>query len=359
MLVNKTPIYKTSENIFKNKFTLESLLLIYSETFPLDSEIGAEKISLENNSDKLSDKYPYHSQPLVMLTSFLNLPNQKRKSDKLSILDVLKNMIDWDLEDEKNSKFSTLDNVLAAPMFVYHVLRMLVKLPFSIAKIVTEFLPGIGEESCRIAMKKSKENSLGFHAARIGYGIFSTLHFIGRAITSPIKGWMSTYGENKALGILSLVTSSLAWGLIGAVTFAAPVVAVLAAPVLIAKLINDSLFFGSIAFCSIIFKSVFNIYTGNGILKPLLKNIIHAITPSKKDSNDSTETKKFSDSPTTQMRFKIGISKQEEKKVSNKGSNIQAPTGPQVSLTEPSYNSDNQSLDNMQQATPFPSPTLR
>jgi hypothetical protein len=119
---------------------------------------------------------------------------------------------------------------------------MIISTIFNIAKIFTEFLPGIAEESCLIALKnlEKKSSPLQYYAAKIGYGFFGVLHFIGRAATSPIKGMISEMDQQrKDRMYLSIITSGVIYGVAGTAILGVtlPVLAALPIGILAYKLV--------------------------------------------------------------------------------------------------------------------------
>jgi hypothetical protein len=222
----------------------------------------------------------YLAQPLVMLTLFLGLPNNKRTSDKLTVHDVLKNMIDWDIEDEKKGKFSPLDKILAIPMFLYHLIRMIIKTILNIAKIFTEFLPGLAEEFCRIAMENAEKKSLQYYAAKIGHAFFGALRFIGRAATSPVKGvFTEADQQRKDRMYLSAMISGVIYGAAGAAILGVtvPLLAALPIGILAYKLTAISIGLGTVSAMTVglfgLTELLIADVTADGIVKPLLKSI--------------------------------------------------------------------------------------
>jgi|GEM_PF-4296146 len=240
---------------------------VFTETFPLSDEIGYLPIP--------KNEKEYHRQPLVLLTSFLHLPNYPRienrtlvdkltPSYRLTMLDVFKNMIDWNVADERKGKMSTLDKVLALPMLIFFTLRALVKLPINILKLFTEFLPGLAEGVCRCALHKNANNYL----AKLGVAVFSCLHFIGRSLTSPLKGWLGTYKQHKGLGMLSFALSCALWGLVGTLLVGGPALFSLSSAALGIQLIKGTLAIGFISSIGLPISAL--IKTSDGVVKPLL-----------------------------------------------------------------------------------------
>lgn len=135
-------LYNTSN---EKTFTTKSFLTVFAETYPLYGESGSKQL--------LEEDYEYFSQPLVGLTSFLNIPNQRRLSKELSFVDVFKNLIHLDIEDEKNKKLPWTTILLAFPRVVFYLVVTLLVLPSSTAKLITELLPGLGEEACYLGKK--------------------------------------------------------------------------------------------------------------------------------------------------------------------------------------------------------------
>lgn len=252
-------------------FDKKAWVYLYSETFQPEGVIGNEKFDGYGfNPDSqfpltLGHKYSYISQPLVMVTSFLSLPNKLRHTPDLTIKDVLKNMIDWNPENEK---ISTLDMVFAVPMFLYFLIRSLIKLPINIAKLVTEFLPGLLEENCRLAANRVKNIFLGTLAA-FGWGVFGMLHFMGRAITSPVKG---ARNKNVLLAVLSLCISGIAWGLMGMYALIPAVI-----PILFSDVIYTS--FSLAAIFTTIFSPLKATYFPNGFFKTIANIFFPGSTP--------------------------------------------------------------------------------
>lgn len=278
MLVNKSST---------NKFTLESLMLVYLEAYP---QQGFRSINYQY------EDFNQLTQPLILLTSFLGLPNKMRISTKLSALDVLKNMLDWDLEDEKKGIISTLDKVLAVPMFLYHVLKMLLKIPFSLAQLVTEFLPGLSEEFCRITMETVKKPSLTFYAAKIGYGISSTLHFIGRAITAPLKSMHESIVKGPGWGMLSMFVSGMIWAIPATylISIALPALIIGA---IIFKLATINFALGTCLALIISLAGIVSLRINDELVKPLLKKIGRTFNPHTEEivseTNSNISTKKI------------------------------------------------------------------
>jgi hypothetical protein len=162
-------------------------------------------------------------------------------------------------------------------MFIYHTLGMILKLPFNLAKVLTELIPGMGEEACRIAKKNAKAGSFKYHAANVGYLILSTIHFVGRAATSPVKGWLSAiHNHSKGLGIISFILSAVIWGAIIALSLGVAAVPVIGGGVSLAtKLFNDTFLFSLSMYPIIIGTALYNdcYRNNNGVLKPLLRSI--------------------------------------------------------------------------------------
>lgn len=194
MLLNKTE---------GTQFTTTSLLLIYSETFQPHGTVGNQKFTDLN----------YLAQPLVMISSFLGLPNNRRLYKKLSFLDILKNMIGWSVDHERNDQHVTAGDVLKAiPFFLFFVTLSLIRIVFNIAKLVTEFLPALIEENCRLLGARYRDSRLDTIATAV-YLFFNFLHFLGRAVTSPVKGFLNKH-QNSDIAGASLLVSVLSWGLI-------------------------------------------------------------------------------------------------------------------------------------------------
>lgn len=175
-----------------------SILLIYSETFQPNHVVGNEMFT--------KDDLAYLSQPLVMLTSFLGLPNNRRRHETVSLNDLFKNMIGWKTGQPR-------DWLLALPIFLFYFMRSLIKTTFNVVKIFTEFLPGLAEEGCRKIYEDVEQSAFIRNMAYIGYSIFDTLHFFGRAMTSPVKGYLNKH-QNSEFSGLSLFISSMGWSLI-------------------------------------------------------------------------------------------------------------------------------------------------
>lgn len=174
----------------EKSFTKKSFITVFTETYPLYNESGSKHLTEED--------YEYVSQPLVAVTSFFNLPNHKRHSKELSFFDVLKNIIHWDVEDEKNKKMGWTTIPLAVPRTIFHLVVALLVLPSSTAKLITELLPGLAEEYCYIGKTQTKSNYFLQSAYKVGHFISSGVHFIGQLITPSIKGFFpSMHGESS------------------------------------------------------------------------------------------------------------------------------------------------------------------
>lgn len=230
-------------------FTRKSFITVYTETYPLYNETGSKPLS---ESD-----YEYCSQPLVAISSFLNLPNQKRLSEKLSVLDILKNIIHWDVKDEQKGKFGWITTALAIPRFIGHLLGLAVALPSSTAKLIVELLPGVGEEYCYIGKQNSQDNSYTQLGYKIGHFIFSGLHITGKVLTPSIKGFFpSLNGENGISNFL--ISTAIYYSILALIT-----TAVLIALPIIAFKISMLLFMATlVAETGFVFYLGYNFYKG-------------------------------------------------------------------------------------------------
>ncbi|MDR3503358.1 MAG: hypothetical protein P4L79_12345 [Legionella sp.] len=178
----------------EKSFTKKSFITVFTETYPLYNESGSKPLTEED--------YEYVSQPLVAVTSFFNLPNHKRLSKELSFFDVLKNVIHWDVENEKNKKMGWTTIPLAIPRTMFHLAVALLVLPSSTAKLITELLPGLAEEYCYIGKTQTKSNYFLQSAYKIGHFISSGVHFVGQLITPSIKGFFPSLRGESGIGKL-------------------------------------------------------------------------------------------------------------------------------------------------------------
>lgn len=186
-------LYHTSG---EKKFTTKSVISVFAETYPLYGESGSKNLTEED--------YEYHSQLLVAVTSFLNISNRKRLSRELSILDVLKNVIAWDIEDEKNKTLPWSTILLALPRMTFQAFEVMAALPSSTAKLVVEFLPGLAEEACYIG-KTTEQNPMLLIVYQLGHFIFSAIHLAGYILTPSIKGWFPMSGDDSIFKLLNSV----------------------------------------------------------------------------------------------------------------------------------------------------------
>jgi hypothetical protein len=189
----------------EKSFTKKSFITVFAETYPLYNESGSKPLTEED--------YEYVSQPLVAVTSFFNLPNHKRLSKELSFFDVLKNVIHWDAEDEKNKKIGWTTIPLALPRTIFHLSVALLVLPSSTAKLITELLPGLAEEYCYIGKTQTKSNYFLQSAYKVGHFLSSGVHFIGQLITPSIKGFFPSLQGESGIGKL-LKSTFIYYGLL-------------------------------------------------------------------------------------------------------------------------------------------------
>lgn len=220
---------------------LESLVnmlkVIYLATFPHD---GYDPVTnKQNGRHDTSDHYIFH--PLTIITSLLGIPNRDLDGlNEQSIGNIAKNMIGW---EDNVSLIRKLFNILKIiPTTAWHLCVSVIRFTTNLAKLVTEFFPGLVALYTKFAAYRIYEiipeiapqasiTSYGWHhVKRITlwsiYLFLESLHYaadiafiIGRAVTSPHKsvriGWrrgLEMAGDNWLGWLIGgvLATASIA-----------------------------------------------------------------------------------------------------------------------------------------------------
>jgi hypothetical protein len=181
----------------------------------------------------------YYRSYIIMLASFLGLPTYCELGKRPTWGRIAKNFLGWHTVHTTNKSrraitFAVIKNISRAFLFVpANTLIALVKFPLNLVKIFTELLPLTIGMSLGYAVyhvnkerikQKHKVNKLHYHALNAAFAVLWGLkmavlgmHFIGRAITSPMRGVLDAYqsgknlnGDNrggKFLGVLFAIAS--------------------------------------------------------------------------------------------------------------------------------------------------------
>lgn len=241
-----------------SKSLTEILKTTFVYTYPSD---GFDPINMRLNGKKIVvgdgrlRNYLFH--PVTMLTSFLGLPNYRFLYERTpTVENILLNFVGW--KPEVSTAKKVINGFKVLPIMAWHTINIIPKLLLNVVKLVTEFLPlalaKIVDEkrndlaasiaSQKQISKKSRRQSAKLFFSQVGFGIYSlgfyllrTVHFIGRAVTSPINGMRGAYALGKnlfkkdkktpligkvvggALALLSLAITTVAY------VFAFPIVA--------------------------------------------------------------------------------------------------------------------------------------
>jgi hypothetical protein len=169
----------------------------------LDNELTAKRNQIIKD---------YSRSYITMLASFFGLPNECSFGQEQSWYNVFViNFLGWkefQIKDRKKSAIAwdAIKNIISMIFFYVpkNTLVALIQIPRNLLKLATEFLPLFAADLAKFAMVSLKESVTGIEPvsgsrfvlsfmASVGLLIFVTvpalvLHFVGRAITSPIKG---------------------------------------------------------------------------------------------------------------------------------------------------------------------------
>lgn len=192
-----------------------SFELAWSATYPangydpINETFNGQMMRGNTSREGLVEDWGFVSDPLSLATSFLGIPNSKLE-EKQSLKNIGKNLIGWPKSDASMGK-KIFRGILAPVTLAWNLLMVPLKLTINTAKLVTEFLPAYGS---KLALKASlqaerkikniinvptklKAKLIG---ARAAVYICETLLFIGRAVTSPIKGIRTGINLGNRLG---------------------------------------------------------------------------------------------------------------------------------------------------------------
>src|SRR3990167_4185364 len=212
-------------------FLREKLKFAFAEVYQPDgydpntmtlNKAKIEQIFLDQNAGFLL-------HPITLTAAFLGLPNQLAFK-KPSWANIWYNFIGFEHVNWAPAGASTFRKLLNIPealfisaaFSVVHTVIFALKLPMNILPTVTELLPALGKVLFKdLAERAEKSNSpiinrLGYCAATAAYVAFTGLHFIGRSVTSPVKGILSAYYEGRPLDLFLFLT-----GLVYTVAFPA------------------------------------------------------------------------------------------------------------------------------------------
>lgn len=159
----------------------------------------------------------YSRSHITMLAAFLGLPNYREFGRAQTWSNIGRNFLGWQTIDFKNKSkkaiaFAVAKNIgrmlLVAPV---NLLVSLIQIPRNLIKLVTEFLPLTCAMMLGFALYHINEKikTLPYNkrlGLNIVYGFLWLLkmaalgiHFVGRALTSPVKGVLAAYQAGKDL----------------------------------------------------------------------------------------------------------------------------------------------------------------
>jgi hypothetical protein len=125
----------------------------------------------------------YYLHPLIMLLSFLGLPNACEPGEALTLNKFFWNMLGW-----QNNKPIWVNVLLAVPSAIKNTLAFFLTAPWNMLRLVSEFLPALLASGCywaAIASQKKGNTYLSW-LAYAGVAIFDVIFWVGGAVTSPL-----------------------------------------------------------------------------------------------------------------------------------------------------------------------------
>lgn len=177
---------------FKERSIKDAFRFAFFHTYPLD---GFDPVDPKGKNMGRGDvtsiqKFPkYREHPATYITSFFGIPN-RQIDEKQSLGNIAKNLVGW-----PGAKGPTWKKVLSGIFgwnigLAWNVAMILPKTVLNIAKFFTEYLPLAGANllASRIAKLKEEKKPIERGFAIGAYVFLRGLHFIGQAITSPVKG---------------------------------------------------------------------------------------------------------------------------------------------------------------------------
>ena len=194
------------------------LLVVFSMTYP---PLGYDPVSLSINGIsfrarplarciQIKNNYLFHK--LTLLTSFLGLPNRllDEKAGQSSY-NIFCNLIGW--QDNASASKKAVNFISVPIVTTWHLVTIVPRVVVNLVKLMTELLPAafcvFSNQGVKFTMRAMMGAghpaekifaTVGYLAATSIYYGFRTLHFIGRAITSPILGGDAAFRLGRKLG---------------------------------------------------------------------------------------------------------------------------------------------------------------
>jgi hypothetical protein len=216
------PVIKTEKKTGQKKQTSawkKFLLLIapaFYRVYSADSMTGQNTFNYKKIDYPASDLQAKNQQeymrlyllhPLTMAAAFLGWPNQCEFGVRPSFTNLLRNFLGW--EKYKSFNREMINYALTPLSFTINLAALLLTLPLSILKFVTEFLPLLAatgwQQAANAALFASREaacrneraKARGYRFLYLVSGVLRLIcegfYCLGRTVTSPIKsasaGW--------------------------------------------------------------------------------------------------------------------------------------------------------------------------
>lgn len=177
---------------------------------PARMKLNGEPVNLHYDPSAAYEDYLLH--PTSLIAAFLGLPSRLTLK-KQSWANIWHNFSGMEFVNWRTKDASLTDSVrnlieatvITSTVTMLHIIKLLFKLPVSLIAVATELLPALGQvlfEDLADRAARSRNpliNTVGYGVAMAGYLMFSGLHFIGRATTSPMQALTSAYYEGKAM----------------------------------------------------------------------------------------------------------------------------------------------------------------